>query len=136
MVSFELVLIIFAGVAPFVALLFMLPKIKKKHKQVETKPYVSEKMPTVQEVKEHPKIEKPISSINDELEDYRQYLQKRKLNTDKPVRLEVPEEYRRTEEYSAFRRRRRIEEKSNQDIHSLTPEVKAMLIAGILDRKF
>ena len=138
----ERFLLIGICVAPFVALLFVLPKSKKKkQKTFETTDYVPEsKEEPVAEVK--PEIEKEkvtTKSFEDEILDYRQFLEKRKEHITRPSRVELPKGYNDlTESYSAMRRRmeRASQQDKNTNIHNLDPEIKALLIAGILDRKF
>ena len=128
--------------APFVALLFIIPKIKKKkQKTFETTDYVPENkeepiVETKQEIKEE-KIE--TKSFKNEIESYREFLEKRKEKMSHPTRVELPKGYTDlTESYSAMRRRmeRSNNQEKNTNINNLDPEIKALLIAGILDRKF
>ena len=144
---FELVLVIGAIVAPVAALLFVLPKLKKK-KTFETTEYVPEKKeetvietPKPVEVpKDEPKVEfkNPFEWSGKELENYREYLMRKRDQLSSPVKNELPKGFNpNTEDYFSYRRRKKKEsEPQNQDIHSLSPEIKALLIAGILDRKF
>lgn len=138
----ERILLIGACVAPLFALLFVIPKFKKKkQKTFETTDYVPEK-------KEEPKQAEPeiveevkvdAKSFENEIESYREFLEKRKETISKPSRVQLPHDYRDiTESYSAMRRRQErnnLQEK-NTNINNLDPEIKALLIAGILDRKF
>ena len=137
----EKILLISACVAPLIALLFILPKIKKKKpKTFETTEYIPEKKEEPVEVKPEiveEKVEK--KSFEDEIESYREFLQKRKQNITQPSRVELPKDYQDlTESYSALRRRqaRMQNQEKNTNLHNLDPEIKALLIAGILDRKF
>ena len=137
----EKILLISACVAPLIALLFILPKIKKKKpKTFETTEYIPEKKEEPVEVKPEiveEKVEK--KSFEDEIESYREFLQKRKQNITQPSRVELPKDYQDlTESYSALRRRqaRMQNQEKNTNLHNLDPEIKALLIAGILDRKY
>ena len=138
----ERVLLICLCVAPFVALVFVLPKVKKKkQKTFETTDYVPEsKVEPVAEVKPEVVEEKVNSkSFEEEIMDYRKFLEKRKEHMSRPSRVELPKGYNDlTESYSAMRRRmeRAGQQEKNTSIHNLDPEIKALLIAGILDRKF
>ena len=141
MSTLEWVLLIGAIMAPIIAILFILPKIKKKQNKFETTDYVPEKKEEHVEIK--PEVEEPIKkekSFEIEIQNYREFLEKRKEKTSKPIRLKPNHEFDDlTESYSAMRRRKQREsqqEQSATDLHSLSPEIKAMLIAGILDRKF
>ena len=137
----EKILLISACVAPLIALLFILPKIKKKKpKTFETTEYIPEKKEEPVEVKPEiveEKVEK--KSFEDEIETYREFLQKRKQNITQPSRVELPKDYQDlTESYSALCRRqaRMQNQEKNTNLHNLDPEIKALLIAGILDRKY
>lgn len=146
MTVFEIVLVILVCITPIVALLFVLPKRKKKEvKPKETTSYVTLEKEQAQaqaeqgtpsqvaETKPEPKKFK-----DDELENYRDYLNKRHEMSSRPQRHEIPKDFiDRTSAYvpmSSMRNRRT--NSSNTDINNLSPEVKALLIAGILDRKF
>ena len=138
----ERVLLICVCVAPFVALLFVLPKVKKNEtKTFQTSDYVPEKKeePAVEikpEVEEEKVDEK---TFENEIINYHEFLHKRKENMSRPTRVELPNGYSdMTESYSAMRRRmeRASQQEKNTNINNLDPEIKALLIAGILDRKF
>ena len=136
----EKVLLISVCVAPFVALMFVLPKVKKKEKTFETADYVPEKKEEPVEVKPVV-VEEKVSekSFENEIVNYREFLQKRKEHMSRPSRVELPKGYNDlTESYSAMRRRmeRASQQENNTNINNLDPEIKALLIAGILDRKF
>lgn len=139
MSNIEWFLIIGICVAPFVALLFVLPKkLKKKQQKFETTAYVPEKKeePVKEEKREESGFERPFTDLKPEIENYREFLQKRKDGIIKPHKLEVPN-FKGEDYAAAYRRRNRNQPKpQNQDINSLSPEIKALLIAGILDRKF
>jgi len=70
-------------------------------------------------------------------DDFKDYLSKRKINS-VPTQLKTPEQDT-TFSYSEFLERQRKEKEEpktiKQQINSLSPELKAMLIAGVLDRK-
>ena len=136
----ERVLLIALCVAPFVALMFVLPKVKKKQKTFETTDYVPEsKEKPVEEIKQEV-VEEKVSakSFEEDIMNYREFLEKRKERMSMPSRVELPNGYNDlTESYSAMRRRmERSAQQKNTNINNLDPEVKALLIAGILDRKF
>lgn len=143
MSTIERILLIGACVAPLFALLFVLPKlkkIKKKEKTFETTDYVPEnKVEPVVEAKPDILESTPkTKSFEDEIQSYREFLEKRKEKMTNPSRKELPKGYvDMSESYSAMRRRQeRQNSQTNTNIHNLDPEIKAMLIAGILDRKF
>lgn len=142
MSTMEIILLISVCVAPIVALMFVIPKLKrKKQKTFETTDYIPEKKEEVVEEKseivEEKKVEK--KSFDDEIQSYREFLEKRKEKMSHPSRVELPKGYRDlSESYSAMRRRemRNRQEEKNTNINNLDSEIKALLIAGILDRKF
>ena len=138
---FERIILIGLCLAPIVALLFVLPKFKKKkQKTFETTAYVPEaKEEPSKEIKPEIVEEKiPQKSFDDEIQTYREFLERRKETMSRPNRVELPKGYTDlTESYSAMRRRNeRNNQQKNTNIHNLDPEIKALLIAGILDRKF
>ena len=145
MSSFEIFLIVLACSVPVVALLFLLPKKLKK----QEKPKPVEQSKTYEEIKkedvkveEAPK-EKTINSPIEKAElndlDFKNYLKQKQSNMTKPKRAELPPDFvDRTEDY--FPRRRganKVEKTKNvaEEIKSLSPELKALIIAGVLDPK-
>ena len=137
----ERILLISACVAPFVVLMFIIPKFKKKkQKTFETTDYIPEKKEEpVTEIKQEVVEEVGSKSFENEIQSYREFLEKRKEKMSRPSRVELPKGYTDlTESYSAMRRRmeRGSKQERNTNINNLDPEIKALLIAGILDRKF
>lgn len=140
----EKILLVAICVTPVVTLLFMLPKFKRKKQQTfETTDYVPLKKEQTENKQpdEVAEVTPQVKSVEhtDELEDYRAYLSKRKQETTKPTRVDIPEGYiDRTEGYSIARMRKKAEQKTddNLDLLNLPADVQALLIAGILDRKF
>ena len=147
MSGFEWFLVIGSISAPLVALLFVLPKLKNK-KTFKTTEYVQEKedVSVVENpnpapvVKEDVKVEfkSPFENSGRELESYREYLLRKREQLTDPMKNAIPKGFNPdTEDYFSYRRRKsKSEEPKNQDIDSLSPELKALLILGILDRKF
>ena len=148
MTSFEIGLIVSLCAVPFVALLFVLPKFKKKEKQKPaTKTYEEikkeeQKSEVKQESVGEQAIEKKAESIfakNDfSSEDFRSYLNYKQHNTSKPSRIELPKDFvDRTEPYIPRRRRRETEKPKTvaEEIRSLSPELKALIFTGALDKK-
>lgn len=142
MSKIEIILIVMACSVPLVALLFSLPK-KIKGKKEEKK--VVEAKPEIKEVKEEvKKEEKPIEKTVRPIEtsfsadDFKGYLQERQNNSSKPKRVELPRDFvDRTEDYFPRRRRVRQEKPKTvaEEIKSLSPELKALIISGVLDKK-
>lgn len=151
MFNFETIIIILACSVPVVALFFVLPKIKKKEKRKEEKPTKTYEEIKKEEAKpesnqEEMKIEKPKAqkvetafAQNDfSPEDFRGYLNRKQKTITRPTRVDLPEGFvDRTEPYLP-RRRRREEEKPKtvaEEIRSLSPELKALIFTGALDKK-
>lgn len=166
MSKIEIFLIVGASLMPILAFLFMLPKTfkNKKKNPPKTTEYVSEEKPT--EIKENskPKIEEsPIKqSLSNELSEstqteykkvefsnpfdndfrneisgYREYMERKREQLTRPSRVELPKDFKDlSESYFEHRRRRREQKQQEQDDDVLNLDVQALLIAGILDRKF
>ncbi|MBQ8615783.1 MAG: hypothetical protein IJ415_04380 [Clostridia bacterium] len=143
MSNFEIVLIVLACAVPVVALLFVLPKFKKKEQKapVPTKTYEEIKKEEQVEIKSGLPEEKKVQTFaNNDFspEDFKGYLNHKQKNITRPSRVNLPKDFMdRTEPYMP-RRRRRMEEKPKSvadEIRSLSPELKALIIAGVLDKK-
>ena len=141
--TMEIVLIVCAVLTPAVAILFLLPKKLKKHKEekkvVETQPYKPEvkEEPKKEEPKQEPKEVKPVEfSLKDDLVSYREYLKRKNLSS-KPSRIEIGKGSNDlTEDYRAFMERiNKKNKKEEVDISGLSDEMKALLVLNILDRK-
>lgn len=145
MTNFELVLIILACSVPVVALLFVLPKLKKKEKkqvEVQTKTYeeIKKEEPQLEqksEKKTEPKVE--VLQKNDiSSEDFKNYLNIKQNRISRPSRVELPKDFEdRTMPYAPRRARRSVEKPSSvaEEICSLSPELKALIFTGALDKK-
>lgn len=147
MSSFEWFIIIGVIVAPIAALLLVLPKIKKKQKTFETTSYVPETKEEPKEVvaqdtkpkeevkKENIEFKSPFQ--NREFENYRDFLMNRQDAPKRPQRLDLMNGFNQTpEDFYLSRRRHRKQDVQNQDIHSLSDEMKALMILGIFDKKY
>lgn len=142
MSSFEIVLIVMACCVPVVAILFVLPKLKKKQKKVEkpVKTYEELKKEEVVPVtKIEPKAPKKVVNTQEfSSDDFRSYLAQKRKNTTIPSRVELPDGFVDTTMPYMPRRRRRIETKPKtvaEEIKSLSPELKALIISGVLEPK-
>lgn len=148
MSNFEIFLIVMACAVPFLALLFVLPKFKKKEKEkTPTKTYEDLKKEELKseekaETVEKPAVEKKSESIfakNDfSSDDFRSYLNYKQKNITKPSRVELPQGFvDRTEPYIPRRRRREDSKPKTvaEEIRSLSPELKALIFTGALDKK-
>ena len=146
MSRFEIFIIAMLCAIPVVALIAVFPKIKfkKKTKKVvePTKTYAEIKQeekpaqPIVEEVK--PKeVKKPIMSDEISSDDFRSYLEHKKQDVSKPKRVELPSDFKDMSMPFVPRRRVRNQKPKNisEEIKGLSPELKAMLIAGVLDKK-
>lgn len=139
MSGLEISILIMACVLPLASFIFIKPKKKKKDKaeQVENKKEevkIEQKPQPI--IKEEPKINE--ESNEDSFDkDIQSYVEYKKKNTTKPKRVDMPPSFK--DMSMPYVPRRRIVEKKPQtiadEINSLSPELKAMLIAGILDKK-
>ena len=148
MSKIELFLIVGACLAPIVALLFVLPKKLKKqvNEHPPTTPYVSEEpkkeeTPSEQPVKEVEKeVKEEVSIQSDDVyntDDFKNYINLKREQTRSPYRLKEPDDVF-TEEYLPPRLRRKkqqVNKPISQQIKDLSPELKAMLLTGVLDKK-
>ena len=146
MSNFEVFIIVMVCVVPVLALLMVLPKIKIKFKKkekkanVETKTYAEikvEEKPIEPNVEEKPKeVKKPVLSSEISTEDFKSYFNRRKP-TSKPSRLDLPADFKdRTMPYTPRRRMENKKPKSvAEEIQNLSPELKALIITGVLDKK-
>jgi len=140
MSNFEIFLIVMLCATPFIALLFVLPKKLKKEKaaeKVETKTLKDIKQEEPKPVVEEKKIEpKKVASSEISTDDFKSYL-KRREPTSKPNRVELPKDFK--DMTLPYRPRRRVKNEKpktiGEEIQSLSPELKALMITGILDRK-
>lgn len=147
MSNFEIFLIVMFCAMPIVALLMILPKKVKKSKEKKSEP---EPVKSYQEIKQEEKKEEVVENVepkkenikfsNSEIskDEFKSYLELKKNNITKPRRVELPNDFKdMTLPYSS--RRRVKEDKKPQsvaeEIKNLSPELKTMLIAGVLDRK-
>ena len=149
MSNFEMFIIVMVCAVPVVALLFVLPKKAKKTKKEKTKKADAKPTKTYEEVKkEEEKVEtkndvivesKQVVSNDISTDDFKGYLNFKKKDISKPSRIELPGDFMdRTTPYIP-RRRRRIEKKPQtiaEEINSLSPKLKAIVLSGVLDRKF
>ena len=141
MSKIEMVLIVGLCLAPIVALLFMLPKKFKKEKKAA--PPTTEYKPEQSVVEEKPEEPKEVQTSVFEnkgvsTDEFRGYLSEKKQNISAPKRISPPDDIF-TEEYVPSRFRKKIKDKENktiiEQIDDLSPELKALLLAGVLDKK-
>ena len=149
MSNFEIFIIVVLCFVPILAFVMLLPKLKlkfnfkKKEKSTKTKmepiaEIKTEEKPKETKVEETPKEVKPVISSNEiSTEDFSGYLNKRKPVT-KPQKVELPEGFvDRTMPYIPQRRMSDIKKPKTiaEEIESLSPELKAIIVAGVLDKK-
>ena len=129
---------------PFLALIFVMPKLKKKEKvQKETKTYEELKQEEKQNdtiVEEKPVKEKRVFQTTDfTSEDFQNYLKHKNETTSKPQKIEHNLNFMdNTTDYIPTRRKLKLENKPKniaEEIKSLSPELKALIISGALDKK-
>ena len=145
MSKFEIILIIIACAIPIISLLMVLPKkFKNKKKEVEkptkTQEELKKEEQKAEEVKpkEVKKEEKKNLSFDNDVstDEFKSYLDLKKDIT-KPKRIELPEGFK--DMTSPYRPRRIRKEKKPEniveEIQSLSPELKALIFSGALDRK-
>ncbi len=145
MSNFEIFLIVGICIVPFVAFMFVMPKFKKKEKiKIETKTYEDlkkeEKITEQPIIEEQPKETKPIFETQDfTSDDFKNYLKYRNENTTHPKKIEHGKDFMdMTTDYLPQRRRSRQNQKPKniaEEIKSLSPELKALIISGALDKK-
>ena len=149
MTKVEICLTICAFVMPFLALLFVLPKkisgkqekpketakftINKEEKKEETKPVESK----LTEKPVEKKKRNPFEDVKYSAEDFRGYLNRRKENMTKPKHKTPKEDT--TFSFADFMAKKSKEDIApaliREDIHNLSPDLTAMMIAGVLDKK-
>ena len=145
----EIIILIVALAIPFVSILFVLPKRKKKDKEAsKTKPYIKEEVveppkpmeqPTLTaKVEEKPKMVKPL--FEDDDTDFKAYLDLKRKRLSAPERKEFPSGVRGPlGEYIPARLRNQQQATKNktvaEQIQELSPELKALILSGVLDRK-
>ncbi len=146
MSKIEIILIVLACAVPLVAFIFVAPKFKKKEKtkvEASTKTYEEMKKEETpkEEVKPEPAKEKKapkFESTDFGPNDFRSYLNHKQQTTTKPTRVNLPDGFQdKTMPYMP-RRGRALRSKSKtvaEEIRSLSPELKALIFTGALDKK-
>ena len=141
MSNFEIALIVCLCAIPFVSLVFVLPKIKgkKEKKSKEAKPtqaYTEIKKEENKEAKPEPL---KIDSNNEvSSKDFKNFMTSRSKSMTKPSRVDLPDDFLdRTMPYSAIARSKRKKKTQTvaEELRSLSPQLKALIITGALDKK-
>lgn len=141
MSNFEIFLIVLAGAIPIIAILFVLPKVKKKEKKEPEKP-----TKTLEEVKREekkPEIPKQVITKKEDKSseistaDIQSYVDYKKKNITSPQKIQMPGDFKDvTMPYMPRRKPTKPKPKNvAEELRSLSPELKALIIAGVLDKK-
>ena len=143
MINFETFLIICFCLVPVVALIIVLPKkLSKKESKTEPVKEMVKEEPKVVETKEAPKEnqERIIENKTYTADDFKGYLEEKNKNITRPERINHGSDFkdltfdfpRMTTGYNTSNNRHKS---ISEQIEDLSPEMKAILIAGVLDRK-
>ena len=146
MSHFEMFLIIMVLAVPVIALFFVFPKKRNKEKTENKKvePVKTYEDLKKEEVKETPVAEVvlPKTNIEDEFgltqKDFESYVDWKSKQTTKPNHVELPHGFvGNTMPYIPNRKRKTDDKPQNltEEIQNLSPELKALIIAGVLDPK-
>ncbi len=142
MSNFEIFLIVAVFAIPVIALLFVVPKMKKKEKKKDVPTAKSYTEMKQEEKNAEPIDEKPTEkkeNLHEDIptEDIQSYVEYKKKNITKPSRIEMPQGF--VDRTMPYTRKRNTEKKPQtvaEEIQNLSPELKALIIAGVLDKKF
>lgn len=136
----EKIMVILACLMPVIALIIFLPKVikakQKKGKQLPTQPYVVESQP----VESKPQIvqpEKPKLSSHAHANEFADYAANKSRRMARPkANFPPPPNFA---DFESFRQRPMSAQKPQKtirdEINSLSPELKALILSGALDRK-
>lgn len=146
MTNVEISIIVIAIFIPIVALVIFLPKIKKdktKTPPAPPTPIVEEKIetPPAPVIEEKPKEIFKSSAFN--ADDFKDYLTEKSKRTDKPTMKnnnggKFADDLFDDFPFGDTRRKRPIKKEDKpiaDQIHELSPELKALFLAGVLDKK-
>lgn len=141
----EKVMIILAVLMPVIALMLFLPKViknrrakppkERKKKQKPTTPYVAEPTPIEAKPKVEPTTQK-FSSQN-HANDFKDFAERKSKRISPPKRNFPTPNF---SDFEGFRPRPIMSKQSEQktvaeEIKSLSPQLKALILSGVLDRK-
>lgn len=141
MTTIEIVAIVLVCLIPIVALVIILPKKikarKKEPAKIETNPPQQE--PAKVEVEPKKESTSPIEFTED---DFKSYLTEKHKRITQPKRVEnESKENFDIEDYNSYRARFAAKKSREQDktikeqFDELSPELKAMILAGVFDKK-
>lgn len=146
MSNVEIFIVVCACLIPIIALAIVLPRLslkkkksKSKQPEIETKPYV----PTqpIAPVQSEPKQVKPARAVDNTSytkDDFKDYLKDKQSRIGHPVRNSLPDGYiDRTEGLPPrFEQMNKSSERTEaEQLKSLSPEIMALILAGVLDKK-
>ncbi|MCQ2556113.1 MAG: hypothetical protein MJ149_02150 [Clostridia bacterium] len=140
MSTMEIILIVCACCIPVLSILFLIPKKKGKEeaKPAENKQDSAKPAEVKEEVKEaEPEVKDDLQA---EIMDFETYIKEQREATTKQEELEAPTDVttlpykEETQETVQINVVDNVEE-TKQELENLSPELKAMLLAGILDKK-
>lgn len=151
MSGFEIFVLIMVCAIPIVSLLMVLPKIKKKDKNKEVKSVKTYEEMLKEEKKETSNAEQKSNNvlqqgiklkeanIDDLFEkDFQSYAEYKKKNLTNPTKVELPPNFE-DKTTTFINPKRQMHKKAPQnlteEIRNLSPELKALIIAGVLDPK-
>lgn len=145
MSTFEIILLIGACASPILALLFVISKKKKENKEKSPKTNeitkeVDKKLESKQ-IKDEQTKEKEQFKLNNQdfsKSELMNYAKTKSKSFTSPVRKHLPPEFEDlSREYAPRREKiKKQEDKSiSEQIQDLSPELKALLVAGVLDKK-
>ncbi len=145
MSNVEIIIMVCACLIPIIALVIILPTMKfhKKTKQLElpkTETYKpSEPVVPVEEPKVTLK-KRPVESKNYSTDDFKDYLKDKQSKSSIPTRNRLPNNYiDRTGKYLPMdeHMNKPTDDKTvAEQVQSLSPEVLALIVSGVLDKKF
>lgn len=136
MTTIEIVLLIGVCLTPIVALLFV---VSKKHKKEEVKQEV-DKQPETTEEKKECQPEQPVDTFNLNSQDFsrnelKDYMVNKSKSVTRPFNKSVSGDFPGLNMDFPPRRIRNEEKPVSKQIQDLSPELKALMIAGVLDKK-
>ena len=143
---FEITLIILVCLSPIVALvLISFSKFKKKEKQnpaIEQTPIKEEPKPNKDEItKQNKKVEADVEHAVFNSDGFKEYLNERSGKTVKPQHLSMennmkfPTSMYNREDFEQMMRPMQKNKTISEQIKTLSPELKALMIAGVFNKK-
>lgn len=142
----EITLIVGAVLVPIVALILVLPKIKKEKSKTAEKPKAetkpAENKKSAEQSAEKPKEQKNVQPVFESsqytADDFKDYLKERSKTTSAPAKKQQPKEADNFtlgfDDY--FRPKRKPDPSLLDEINKMSPEMQAVVFAGLLNKKF